>query len=89
MEVQYNKIQDSIDEINLKINTIEGLLKKAFKDWTNEEIEEYSSKDYLREKEKILREEKNKLMDEKLILLNKQKYDGKNNYLNLLSLTIC
>ena len=100
MDDEFKKIQESIDEINIEIKNINILLKKPFVEWTENEIEQFSSKDYLREeknklrdKEKILmekenklREKENKLIDEKILLLNRQNFNG-NNYLHLFSLT--
>ena len=60
------QISAEINQLNTKIDAVEVLLKKAFKDWSEEEnnlygIEEQEARKHLRKKEEQLREEKMQL----------------------------
>ena len=67
-----------LTELENKIQIIENQLKKRFKDWTDDEKEEYGNHEQLREEKKLLREEKKQLRDEL-----KQLRDEKNLQLQL------
>ncbi|KAJ3308619.1 hypothetical protein HDV04_001032 [Boothiomyces sp. JEL0838] len=58
------EITAEINKINSKIDEIEFLLKKPFKDWTEEEKEEYGNKEHLRKKEDRLRKKEEQLREE-------------------------
>jgi low affinity Fe/Cu permease len=71
------QISAEINQLNTKIDAIEVLLKKPFKDWSEEAtnvygIEEQEARKQLREERKQLRKEKEQL-NELLILKEKEK----------------
>ncbi|KAJ2989494.1 hypothetical protein HDV02_004970 [Globomyces sp. JEL0801] len=66
------EITDEIKQLSNKINAIEQLLKKPFKEWTEEEKEEFGSKEDLRKKEEQLREERKQLREERKQLRKKE-----------------
>jgi len=68
------QISAEINQLNTKIDDIEVLLKKTFKDWSEEEknlygIEEQEARKQLREERKQLREERKQLQEQQTILL--------------------
>ncbi len=68
------QISAEINKLNTKIDDIEVLLKKTFKDWSEEEnnlygIEEQEARKQLREERKQLREERKQLREQQIILL--------------------
>jgi AraC-like DNA-binding protein len=67
-----------LTELENKIQIIENQLKKRFKDWTDDEKEEYGNHEQLREEKKLLREEKKQLRDEKNLQLQLQLQASKN-----------
>ena len=68
------QISAEINQLNTKIDDIEVLLKKTFKDWSEEEnnlygIEEQEARKQLREERKQLREQQKQLREQQTILL--------------------
>jgi uncharacterized phage infection (PIP) family protein YhgE len=59
------QITDEIKQLSNQINAIEQLLKKPFKEWTEEEKEEFGSKEQLRDKERQLRDKEQALREER------------------------
>jgi hypothetical protein len=70
--ITMDRIETEINNLTLKIDAIEQLLKKPFKEWTEEEKEEFESKEQLREERKQLREERKQLRDKEQELLKQQ-----------------
>jgi hypothetical protein len=66
------QITDEIKQLSNKINAIEQLLKKPFKEWTEEEKEEFGSKEQLREERKQLRDKEEQLREERKQLRDKE-----------------
>jgi cell shape-determining protein MreC len=71
------QISAEINQLNTKIDAIEALLKKAFKDWSEEEtnqygVEEQEARKQLRKKEEQLREERKQLREERKQLREQQ-----------------
>jgi hypothetical protein len=69
-------ITAEINEVKLKINSIEDILHKSFETWSDLEKRVYGNHELLREEKKLLQEEKiqlrekeNKLREEKTLLL--------------------
>ena len=72
-----DQIEIELNKLNVKIDAIEEFLKKPFKNWTEEEIDEHGSKEQLRRKEEQLREERKQLREQQNILLRiKERDDG-------------
>jgi predicted nucleic acid-binding Zn-ribbon protein len=72
------QISAEINKLNTKIDDIEVLLKKTFKDWSEEEnnlygIEEQEARKQLRRKEEQLREERKQLREERKQLREERK----------------
>ena len=68
------QISAEINQLNTKIDDIEVLLKKTFKDWSEEEnnlygIEEQEARKQLREERKQLRRKEEQLREQQTILL--------------------
>ena len=49
------QVETEINELKLKIDEIEQMLKKPFKEWTEGEIEEFGTKEQLRDESRQLR----------------------------------
>ena len=60
------EVEKQLVEVSIQLLIIELYLKKPLKDWTDDEKEEYESKDLLRKKEGALRKEKEALLQLKL-----------------------
>ena len=54
-------MSDEIKKTSTEIEYFESLLKKRIADWSQEELEAYGDKDYVREKEKYLRKKEEDL----------------------------
>jgi hypothetical protein len=70
------QITVEIKQLSNKINAIEQLLKKPFKQWTEEEKEEFGSKEQLRKKEEQLRDKEQELLKQQTILLQREQNQG-------------
>ena len=77
------QITDEIKQLSNQINAIEQLLKKPFKEWTEEEKEEFGSKEQLRKKEEQLRKKEEQLrkkeqelLKQKTIILQREQNQG-------------
>jgi paraquat-inducible protein B len=71
------QISAEINQLNTKIDAMEVLLKKTFKDWSEEEnnlygIEEQEARKQLREERKQLREQRKQLREQQKQLREQQ-----------------
>ena len=58
---QMEAVEAEITKINAKLDVIDLMLKKPLSQWTEDEKEEFGSKDQLREEKEMLRDEKKDL----------------------------
>ena len=70
------QITDEIKQLSNQINAIEQLFKKPFKEWTEEEKEEFGSKEQLRKKEEQFRDKEHELLKQQIILLQRDQNQG-------------
>ena len=61
MNSRIEAVEAEITKINAKLDVIDLMLKKPLSQWTEDEKEEFGSKDQLRKKEEMLRDEKKDL----------------------------
>ena len=66
-------MSDEIKKTSTEIEYFESLLKKRIADWSQEELEAYGDKVYVRDEEKDLRDKEKDLRDEKKRLLAEKK----------------
>ena len=84
IEQQINLLSTQIEAVSSDIKTVESILEKDFKDWSQQEKRKYgneedearkqlrSEKKQLRRKEEQLRSEKEQLLEQKTILMKKE-----------------
>ena len=70
------QITDEIKQLGNQINAIEQLLKKPFKEWTEEEKEEFGNHEQLRKKKEQLRDKEHELLKQHIILLQREQNQG-------------
>jgi ElaB/YqjD/DUF883 family membrane-anchored ribosome-binding protein len=77
IEQQINLISTQIEALSSDIKTVESILEKDFKDWSQQDKRKYGNEEdearkQLRSEKEQLRSEKEQLLEQKTILMKKE-----------------